>query len=189
MVIAIDLDGVVFDSEEYFRTYSQIYDLENDGCGVVDSEEMNSFKRLGWTKKTADVFYEKYTAEVLEKAPIKPYAKYVMDKLKDMGHKLICITCRGYYRQCEIDITEKRLKEANIVFDKIIYNQNDKLDACLKEKIDVIIDDNHSIIEKLSNNNIKCLHFRGAGIKKVENKNVIVVQNWASILEYFLKNK
>lgn len=188
MVIAIDLDGVVFDSEEYYRTYAHLYDIKYVKNGLRNKEEMNVHDRYGWDKQTADDFYAKYTAEVLNSAPLKAGAKYVLKQLKNMGHTLVCITLRGYYRECEIEITEKRLKEENIVFDKIIYNQHNKLEACKKEKVDVIIDDNHNTIKLLSENNIKCLHFRGAGLKKVEHENAIEVQNWAEILEKILKN-
>ena len=34
MVVAIDLDGVIFDSEEYYRTYSHLVDLKNGGTGL-----------------------------------------------------------------------------------------------------------------------------------------------------------
>jgi uncharacterized HAD superfamily protein len=183
MVIAIDLDGCVFDTEEYYRTYAQLWDIALVGNGLQNAEEMHVHKRFGWNQETANQFYEKYTAQVLETAPIKPGAKYVLDQLKKQGHKLVCITLRGYYRECEISITDKRLQDAGISFEKIVYNQKNKLQACLDEKVDVIVDDNPDTMLLLSENNIKCLHFRGAGLRKVSHDNVIEVQNWADVLE------
>lgn len=189
MVIAVDLDGVVFDSENYYRTYAHIYDLEVVKSGTYDKQELNMFARHNWNKDNANEFYELYTQKVLEQAPIKPGAKYVLTKLKEMGHKLVCITLRGYYRECEIDITEDRLKEAGIEFDKIIYCADDKYNYCKKEGVSVIIEDNHSTLEKLSDKGIIGLHFRGAGLKKVEKENVYEIQDWADVLEYFLQEK
>lgn len=189
MVIAIDLDGVVFDSEEYYRTYAHLYDIKYFKNGLLNKKEMNVHDRHGWGRKTADEFYGKYTAEVLNSAPVKSGAKYVMNELKKLGHTLVCITLRGYYRECEIEITERRLKEEDIVFDKIIYSQHNKLLACKEEKVDVIVDDNHNTIKLLSQNGIKCLHFRGAGLKKVKNKNSTEVQNWGEVFEEILKLK
>ena len=183
MVIAIDLDGVVFDSEEYFRTYAHLYDISLVKNGLLDKKEMSVHSRHGWNKDIANEFYEKYTAEVLNNAPIKPGAKYVLKQLKDAGHTLVCVTLRGYYRPCEIEITERRLKEENIVFDKIIYKQSNKLDACKQENVEIIVDDNPNTIKLLSKNKIKCLHFRGAGLKKVKGKNVTEVQNWGDVLQ------
>ena len=187
MVIAIDLDGVVFGTEEYYRTYAQLYDMEYIKNGVIDKTAMDVFTRLGWTQDNADAFYEKYTEIVLKSAPIRPGAKYVLEKLKQMGHTLVCITLRGYYRDCEISITEQRLKQENIVFDKIIYSQKNKLSACQAEGVSVIVDDNPNTMQLLAQNNIKCLHMRGAGLKSVEHENVVCVQNWADVLQKIME--
>lgn len=187
MVIAIDLDGVVFDSEEYFRTYAHLYDLKLLKNGLKNKKEMNVHDRHGWDSVVADEFYGKYTAEILNSAPVRPGAKYVINELKKQGHRLVCITLRGYYRQEEIDITEERLKKEDIKFDKIIYMQSNKLLACQEEKVDLVIEDNHKTIKKLSQNNIKCLHLKGPGLKSVNNKNVTEVQNWGEVFEEILK--
>lgn len=186
MIIAIDLDGVVYDTEEYYRTYSHLYDIALIKNGLRESDEADVHKRYGWDNSQANEFYEEYTEKVLTDAPLKPGVKYVLQQLKSLGHTLICITLRGFYRQCEVDITERRLKEDNIVFDKIIYNQANKLDVCLIEKVDLIVDDNPKTIELLANNNIKGFHFRGAGLKNVKHKNVTEVQNWGDIYEKIL---
>ena len=156
--------------------------MEERGLKIV-----SVFDRLGWSKEQADDFFGKYTAEVLNSAPLLPGAKCVLDELRKLGNKLVCVTLRGYYRDCEVEITERRLREEGVVFDKIIYSQKNKLAACKAEGVDVIVDDNPNTIELLSENGIKCLHFRGAGLKKVENTNVVDVQNWACILEEILK--
>lgn len=187
MVIAIDLDGVVFGTEEYYRTYAQLYDMEFVKNGVIDKTAMEVATRFGWEQNYIDDFYAKYTETILHNAPVRPGAKYVLEKLKQMGHTLVCITLRGYYRDCEISITEQKLKQENIVFDKIIYSQQNKLNACQQEKVDVIVDDNHNIMQILAENNIKCLHMRGAGLKSVEHKNVICVQNWADVLQKIIE--
>ena len=188
MIIAIDLDGVVFDTEEYYRTYAHLYNIKLVKNGVIDKKEINIPKRYGWNNDIINDFYEKYTEEIITNAPFKPGARYVINELKKLGHTLICITLRGYH-QYEIDITEKRLKESNITFDKIIYNQRNKLTACQKEKVDLIIDDNPNTIKLLSENNIKCFHFRGAGLKRVKHKNAIEVQNWGDIFEKIMELK
>ena len=183
MIIAIDLDGVVFDTEEYYRTYAHLYDIYLVKNGLKDREDMTVFGRHNWDQKTADDFYAEFTEKVLNDAPIMPGAKFVINELKKLGHKLVCITLRGYYRECEITVTEKRLKENDIHFDKIIYSQAHKLNACLEEKIDILIDDSHKNVKLMAENGIKCLHFRGAGLKRVNHKNIKEVQNWAQILE------
>lgn len=188
MVIAIDLDGVVFDTEDYFRTYSQLYDFNLVKNGLIDSQEMDVHKRYGWDNSVADDFYSKYTEFVLNVAPIKPGAKYVIEELKKQGHKLVCVTLRGYYRQCEIDITEKRLKDANIIFDKIYYKEYNKVETCKLENVDFVIEDSAKNIQSLIKEKIRCLHFKAAGLKSVKSEYVTEVQNWAQILEIITKS-
>ena len=187
MVIAVDLDGVVFDTEEYFRTYAHIYDIYKVKNGLVKKDGMTFIERHAWTQEESDIFYKSYTPLILNNAPIKPGVKYVLNELKNMGHKLICITLRGFFNENEIEITERRLKEENIVFDKIIYKESNKAKACKEENVGVIIEDNNNNIKYLTDNKIKCLHFRAIGLKKVRNKYVTEVHNWAEILEYFKK--
>lgn len=187
MIIAVDLDGVVFDSEEYFRVYAHLYDLHTVKHGLKVKSVADPTTRHEWDKATIDEFYEKYTEEILTKAPIKPGAKFVLDKLKEQGHKLICITLRGYYRECERSVTEMRFKNEGIVFDKIFYAEKDKLATCLKEKVDVIIEDNVNTISKISQSGIKCFHFGSFLLNECVNENVTQVQNWADIYESVLK--
>lgn len=187
MVIAIDLDGVIFDTEEYFRTYGQIYDMEIVKNGLITKNEINLKKRHNWDSKTADEFFEKYTAEVFTKAPVKPGVKYVINELKKQGHKLVCITLRGYYRKCEKEITEQRLQQENILFDKIIYSQEYKVDACKQENVEIMLEDNPNNIESLIKNDIKCIYFRTLGLKEINSEKVFEVQNWAQAYDV-LKN-
>ena len=187
MVIAVDLDGVVFDSEEYFRVYAHLYDLHTVNHGLRTKSAADPTTRHEWDKNSIDEFYEKFTEEILTKAPIKPGAKYVLEELRKRGHKLICITLRGYYRECEKRVTEDRFNKEGVVFDKIFYSEKDKLSVCLAEKVDVIIEDNINTISKISQNGIRCFHFGSFLLNEFVNENVTQVQNWADIYESILK--
>ena len=55
-------------------------------------------------------------------------------------------------------------------------------EICQKENIDLIIDDDYRVIEKLSSNNIKTLYFRDGGMKELEeNEYIKEVNNWGDI--------
>lgn len=59
MKIGIDLDGVVIDSEETFRTYEEIFDIDIlKGNNLVDREEPKFQARYHWTKEQEKVFIE-----------------------------------------------------------------------------------------------------------------------------------
>ncbi len=60
MRIAIDLDGVVFDTERYFRVISEIEDVNNFGLNNrLNNEELRFQERYNWNKKFSDGFYAK----------------------------------------------------------------------------------------------------------------------------------
>ena len=49
--IALDLDGVVFDSENLYRVYTEIYDVEKIGKDtIVDNTQRIFQKRYAWTE-------------------------------------------------------------------------------------------------------------------------------------------
>ena len=80
------------------------------------------------------------------------------------------------------DDAERLLNKYNIKFDKYYWKQDDKLEICLKENIDLMIDDDYKIIDKLAKNNIKTLYFRDTGLKKLqENEYIKEVNNWGDI--------
>lgn len=56
--IALDLDGVVFDSENLYRVYTEIYDVEkNKRDTVIDNTQRIFQKRYDWSKEEVDTFY------------------------------------------------------------------------------------------------------------------------------------
>lgn len=89
----------------------------------------------------------------------------------------------------EMEEDAKRvLQENNIIFDQYYWGQGDKLEVCQKENIDIMIDDDWKIIEKLSNNNINTLYFRDTNLKILPDSNYITeVNNWGDICRYINK--
>ena len=191
MVIGIDIDGVIQDCENWFRTFAEIYDIDEIGNGVVNPESLRVQARMGWNDDQFMKFVYKYMHKCMKNAPIKPGAKMVIDRLKEMGHKLVVITARGNCTNTGIKLAKRMLKKNNIKVDKICFLAVDKLKHCNEEHIDYMIDDTSGIVEKLSTNAIKCLYFREYGSKDVVNENVTNVKNWGEVLRFFmaLENK
>jgi len=65
--------------------------------------------------------------------------------LKENGHKLIIISSRGYDNVKMQKIAKEKLKKENLKFDKYYLKALDKLQICIKEKIDLMIDDSYLI--------------------------------------------
>ena len=77
------------------------------------------------------------------------------------------------------------LDENNIKFDKYYWKIDDKLELCKSEKVDIMIDDDWRIVEKLAENHIKTLYFRDTNLKRLEENNYIKeVNNWGEIYRY-----
>ena len=67
--IALDLDGVVFDSENLYRVYTEIYDVERNGKDtIVDNTQRIFQKRYNWTEEEFKDFYNKNAENVLKNA-------------------------------------------------------------------------------------------------------------------------
>lgn len=191
MKIGIDLDGVVIDSEKLFRIYEEIFAIEElKNNKIIDRSEPKFQGRYNWSKEEQNKFINKYFMEVARTNTIMTGFLPVYKRLKEEGHEFVVITARGGFIQKMKDEAIRILNENNIEFDKYYYKQDDKLDVCIKENIDIMIDDDYKVIERLSNNGIKTLYFRDTNLKKLEeNDNVYEVNNWGDIYRYFYERR
>ena len=189
MNIGIDLDGVLFDTENYYRVLAMIYDVENNGLGEINKEELHFQDRFGWSDEKAHKFISENLLEILENSQFMPYAKFVIEKFKKMGHKLYVVTARGGYGfPEEIEVTNRRLKEEGIEFDGYFYSSLDKVTVCKNAKIDIMIDDYYNNVEKLADAGIKCLYYRDLVLKFFnDNPFVHEVRNWGDIYKEIVK--
>ena len=186
MKIGIDLDGVVFDSERTFRTYEEIFEVEKNRNTLKNREEPKFQGRYSWSEEDQKEF-SKYFLEISKNSPIMAGFKKVYELLKKENIEFVVITARGGFVEEMMEDAKRILQENNIEFDKYYWKQDDKLDVCLKENIDIMIDDDYKIIEKLSKNNIRTLYFRDSGIKKLkENDYIKEVNNWGDIYRYIM---
>ena len=184
MKIGIDLDGVVFDSESWFRAYSIIFDTNIGGKGVKNADCILAEDRYGWTNAEIEQYYEGCKRQIQEEGPLMPYAKYVLDKLAEK-HQIYFITRRGIHSNGSIIKTKERLRKEKIKYDEIFFGQESKLETCKKLGVDIMIDDNQGVVKEISENNIKCLYFRNINNLASPSKNIIEVQSWGEIYRYF----
>lgn len=186
MKIGIDLDGVVFDSETTFRTYEEIFDINLlKGNNLVNKEEPKFQARYNWTKEQEQQFIEKYFLKVSKESGLMSGFIGVYDLLKQQRHQFVVITARGGFVKEMKDDAIRVLEENNINFDKYYWKVEDKLEVCKKENIDLMIDDDWRIVEKLAKNHVKTLYFRDTNLKKLEeNEYLKEVNNWGEIYRY-----
>lgn len=185
MNIGIDLDGVLYDSENYFRAYAEIFDIAYDGNGPVDKAQLRMRKRYNWNKEIFQDYLDLVTVRSVKKSNLKNCAREVVDYLRESGHKLIVISARGKFGDEEVIETKKRFEKDKLKFDKYCFYSLDKVQTCKDEKIDVMIEDYYKVASMLCKNKIKCLYFREAVSPKIKSKNIVEVENWGEIYRYF----
>lgn len=191
MKIGIDLDGVVIDSETTFRTYEEIFSIENlEGRAIVNSEEPKFQQRYNWSKEEQQMFVDKYFLEISRNSELMSGFKTVFNRLKEQGHEFIVITARGGFVQQMKDDAIRLLEENGIQFDKYYWKIDDKLEICQKENVDVMIDDDYRIVKKLNDNNVRALYFRDTNLVKLEESNLMhEVNNWGDVYRYICENR
>lgn len=179
--IALDLDGVVFDSENLYRVYTEIYDVDIlKGDFIKNNEERTHFNRYNWTDFHNKKFYEKYSKIVLTNAPLKTGIDIVLPKLKE-NFEFIIITSRS---EEEVNYGMNKLKEIGLNNVKIYFNEHHKINRLKKEKCDYIIDDDKDICLNAKQNNIKSIYFKNSASSIV--KELVTVNNWGEIYKFLM---
>lgn len=187
MIIGIDLDGVVFDSEEEMRVYSELYDLiDLKQNSKRDNKSLKFQERFNWTEENIKDFLSKYHLRIAKTTNYKPGAIDVLNLLKKDGNTLIMITARGGLNKEIIEVTNQRLKKDNMyIFDKYYYKAENKEEVCIKEKVDVMIDDYYLNCIATSAAGVKTIYFKAAPSHELEeNENIKVLYNWGEIYRY-----
>lgn len=188
MRLGIDLDGVLFDTEYWFRTYSEIFDVNIGGKGVKNPDCIRAQHRYDWSEKQIKQYFEDSMEFIQKNAPVMPYAKYVLDKLAE-NNEIYFITRRGVISEKERKITRDRLKKENIKYNDIFFSQSSKLQVCKDLKIDYMIDDFQNVVKELTENGIKCIYFRNFTNPDLNNDKIIEVSSWGGIYRFFFDKK
>lgn len=187
MRIGVDLDGVIYNSENWFMAMAEFYDIQKNGKGIVDRTTSDIQKRYGMSDDEVYEFRKKQNPSQILLSPLMPLAIDALKFLKEQGHQIIIITSRGKFFNEHIDLTLQKLKQDKIIFDEIYFSKNSKLSFCQEKKIDVMIDDSYKIANELAKNNIKCIQFKADSTKKVKHHNVKIAYNWGDVIRLILK--
>lgn len=187
MIIGIDLDGVVFDTEKEFRVYSELYDmLDLKQNSKKDNREIKFQKRFDWKKEEIDGFVKKYLKQIMLEANYLPGAQRVLKLLKEDGHTLILITARGGIDKEMIEITKERFTKENMeIFDRYYWAIENKDEVCLKENVDIMIDDSYLKCTSVANSKIKTIYLKDAPSYELkESEYIKTLYNWGEIYRY-----
>lgn len=166
MRIGIDIDNVIssFDNEllkEYLK-----HDKTLRNTGIIN-ENADYIRRgmFDWTEEEEKAFYNENIERIATNLkPIHNAKKYI-DKLKEDGNEIYIITGRdnGEYSN-PYDMTINWLNKHEIHFDRLIltnaYDKQAKADKCVKNNIDIMIEDSTSNAINIKQIGIRVLHMR-----------------------------
>ncbi len=119
-------------------------------------------------------------------------ASNVCNQLISNGFELYIITARfNSDKEDEEGIKMRRIvenwfKDNNIPYTKIIYSSKNKLDICLENNIEIMIEDNLKTLKEIKEY-IPVICFDAPYNRNIDNDNLFRVTTWEEILEYLIK--
>ncbi len=189
MRIGIDIDDTITNSSDTFVKYAKKYNNEKKINHIIDQTTLDPQKSFGWNKKNIKEFLDQYLEEVLNNTEAKNDSIKIINKLKKEGNEIIFITSRSEneIKNNMFKLTEMWLKKHNYKYDLLIIDSKDKVNDCIKYKIDVFIDDNYNNCKKVEEKTkIPVLIYSTRYNIKENDNSIIRVNDWFKIY-YFLK--
>ena len=180
MKIGIDIDDTMADTFDYLMPY--IAEFFNIDIKYLKDKNISYSTFPKEMKERELEFARKYYDKVIPSTPFKPKVAEYIDKIRNLGHKIIVITARDktLYTD-EYKTTIKELKNNDIHYDKLICDF-DKVKVCKNEKIDLFIDDSISNCNKVNELGIETILFNSKSNINTKT-NLYRIDNWKEIYE------
>lgn len=187
MRIGIDIDNVISNFNEMLLETYLIHDKELRNTGIINPNA--KYIRTGmfdWSNEEELSFYKDNIEGIAKKLKVKEKAKEYIDRLHNDGHFIYIITGRdnGEYSE-PYNMTKKWLDENNIYYDNLIltdaYDIHAKSLECLKNDIDIMIDDSVRICSDLITSGITTILMDTPYNRKI---NIKRVKNWEEFYEF-----
>lgn len=186
MRIGIDIDGVLTDIEQWQLDYGSKVVYEQYDKGIVKGNGYDIKEIFNVERNLDDDFWRKYLYDYATKEPARKFSDEVTNKLKEDGNEIYIITARFLTDKDDENGKKMRnivtnwLKEYNIYYDKIIFSPEDKLDICLENGIDLMIEDKVDNINTISEK-IPVICFDARYNQECKGKNIYRCYSWYDI--------
>ena len=172
MVIGIDIDDTLVQTNKRALELIKRDNLEPDISYYEELSDMSSF-------------IHNYFKEIVQTAELFEDAREVVNALHSQGNRIVFVTSRAHQGDADTEEdTIDYLKEKGVNYDLIYLKTPDKLDVCLKENVDIFIDDKEKTLIPLSEAGIRCIKMTSheKGTSQFE-----TVQSWEEIGKLLLK--
>lgn len=181
--IAIDMDGVIFDSENLYRVYSEIYDVDvKKSDNVIDNTKRMYQERYNWTEEDFALFYKEYGMDAMVKSNLMAGVDIVLKKLEEF-YDLIFVTART---DEEIESSRENLNKLGLKKYEIYNNEFLKIDRFKKENVSFVVDDSEVVCMNAASEGFIAFYLKNNAAKKISGKNIISVNNWGEIYKYLM---
>ncbi|MBQ6285802.1 MAG: hypothetical protein IJK67_05830 [Bacilli bacterium] len=184
MTIGIDMDDTICSTNERIIVEADKYDKEVlGGTGIKDINAYEFSEMMGWPEGMKGQFFSDRLEYIMDNAEIKPGAKDVINTLYDRGFNIIFISFRkGKYIKDPYKLTKNWLDRNGVKYTKIYVDTGSKVDECIKEGVNLFIDDKESHCEDVSSAGIDVLLFTNA--YNHDEKRFRRVDTWNEVLDY-----
>lgn len=185
MIIGIDIDNTISHTTEMILNYVEIFGRENQLNTVADLSEYYLEQSLGWEEATAARFLDTYLPNIYKEVKPKPYAVDVIRELHEK-HSIVLVTSRNQQFPYVTEATLEWLNRHELEYDKLVMNNTknmhyfSKLDACLDNQIELMIEDHHDLVLELSAR-MPVIMFHYPYNAHISAKNIRRVENWLEI--------
>ena len=193
MNIGIDIDGVLTDIDKFILEYGSKFCIEENITLKINIGKYNEIETFNWTEEQFEKFWNKYLVYYVKEYKPRIFAQEIIKKLKQEGNNIYIITARDetgmpkeHYGKMQ-EYTKKWLIKNNIKFDKLIFATDDKkIEQCLKNNIDIMIEDSPENIKNISSK-LTVIKFNCKYNENIENKNIITAYSWYNIYDIIRK--
>ena len=192
MRIGVDIDGVLNDIGQWHYSYGYKFCIENNINRGFNPFKYMIEEQFFLTDKENNKFWKEYIFDLMVSIPTRPYASKIIHELRELGHEIVILTARdnryltNQYANTMNFYVEEWLHKNGIEYDSIIAGTGNKKEKCLKNNIDIMIEDKASNVKQISEH-IPVLCFDAPYNKEIIKENVTRVYSWYQIYNYFLE--
>lgn len=146
MRIGVDIDNVISNFNEILLKEYLLQDKKYRNSGIINKDVYIRKGMFDWSKEEEESFYLNNIERIASNLEVIDGAKDTIDKLRRDGHEIYIISGRnnGEYSD-PFTMTKDWLHKHHISYDQLIltnaYFEHEKTEACLKNNIQILIDD------------------------------------------------
>lgn len=194
MNIGIDIDGVLTDLERMAIDYGTKMCVEENIPIELNVDKYWEMDKYHWTNEQEDMFWNKNLVPYIIESLPRRFAPQILEKLQKEGNKIFIITARNEngmpleYNGKMQELTKKWLEKQGITYEKLIFaNDENKLNKCIENNIEVMVEDSPINIKNISQK-ITVIKFDCQYNKEVNGENIITAYSWYHIYDIIQKH-